>query len=150
MERTLVLVKPDAVQRGLVGNIISRIERTGLKLVALKMLRMDREMAEQHYSIHRGKPFFEGLVQFIISSPLVAAVFEGPEAVGIVRKLMGETDPAQAAPGTIRGDLALKIERNVVHGSDSGENAEQEIGLFFSPEEILSYERHSELWLIES
>ena len=150
MERTLVLVKPDAVQRGLVGNIISRIERTGLKLVALKMLRMDREMAEQHYSIHRGKPFFEGLVQFIISSPLVAAVFEGSEAVGIVRKLMGETDPAQAAPGTIRGDLALEIERNVVHGSDSVENAEQEIGLFFSPEEILSYERHGERWLTKS
>jgi nucleoside-diphosphate kinase len=150
MERTLVLVKPDAVQRGLVGNIISRIEGTGLKLVALKMLRMDSEMAERHYGIHRGKPFFEGLVQFIISSPLVAAVFEGPEAVGIVRKLMGETDPAQAAPGTIRGDLALKSKRNVVHGSDSGENAEQEIGLFFSPEEILSYERHSERWLIES
>lgn len=150
MERTLVLVKPDAVQRGLAGDIISRLEGTGLRLVALKMLQMDRETAERHYSIHRGKPFFEGLVQFITSSPLVAAVFEGPKAVEIVRKVMGETDPAQAAPGTIRGDLALGIGRNVVHGSDSVENSEQEISLFFSPEEVLSYERHGDRWIIES
>jgi nucleoside-diphosphate kinase len=150
MERTLVLVKPDAVQRGLVGDILSRLERTGLKLVALKMLHMDREMAERHYAIHRGKPFFEGLVQFITSSPLVAAVFEGPMAVEIVRKAMGETDPARAAPGTIRGDLALDIGRNVVHGSDSVETAEQEISLFFGPQEVLSYERQVEPWIIES
>ena len=150
MERTLVLVKPDAVQRGLVGNIISRLEGAGLKLVALRMLQMDREMAERHYSVHQGKPFFEGLVRFITSSPLVAAVFEGPQAVGVVRKLMGETDPSRAAPGTIRGDLALKSERNVVHGSDSVENAGQEISLFFLPEEVLSYERHGERWITES
>ena len=150
MERTLVLIKPDAVQRGLVGDILSRLERTGLKLVALKMLQMDREMAERHYAIHRGKPFFEGLVQFITSSPLVAAVFEGPMAVEIVRKTMGETDPARAAPGTIRGDLALEIGRNVVHGSDSVENAEREISLFFRPQDVLNYERQVEGWIIES
>jgi len=150
MERTLVLIKPDAVQRGLVGDILSRLERTGLKLVALKMLQMDREMAERHYAIHRGKPFFEGLVQFITSSPLVAAIFEGPMAVETVRKTMGETDPARAAPGTIRGDLALDIGRNVVHGSDSVENAEQEISLFFRPQDVLNYERQVQRWIIES
>ena len=150
MERTLVLVKPDAVQRGLVGDTLSRLERTGLKLVALKMLQMDREMAERHYAIHRDKPFFEGLVQFTTSSPLVAAIFEGPMAVEIVRKAMGETDPARAAPGTIRGDLALDIGRNVVHGSDSVETAEQEISLFFGPQDVLNYERQVEPWIIES
>lgn len=150
MERTLVLIKPDAVQRALVGNIISRLERTGLKLVALKMLHMDREMGERHYAIHRGKPFFEGLVSFITSSPLIAAIFEGTSAVEVVRKTMGATDPVKAAQGTIRGDLALDIGRNVVHGSDSVENAEQEISLFFSPEEIVNYERQVEKWITES
>jgi len=150
MERTLVLVKPDAVQRGLIGEVISRIEKTGLKLVALKMIHMDREMAGRHYAIHQGKPFFEGLVGFITSSPLVAAVFEGPNAVEVVRKTMGATDPVKAAPGTIRGDLALDIGRNAVHGSDSRENAEKEINLFFSPKEIVSYKRNVEPWIIES
>ena len=150
MERTLVLVKPDGVQRGLVGEIISRFERTGLKLVALKMLRMDRKMAGQHYAIHQGKPFFEGLVSFITSSPLIAAVFEGGSAVEVVRKTMGATDPVKAAPGTIRGDLALDIGRNVVHGSDSIENAQKEISLFFSAKEIVSYERQVEPWIRES
>lgn len=150
MERTLVLVKPDAVQRGLIGEVISRIEKTGLKLVALKMIHMDREMAGRHYAIHQGKPFFEGVVGFITSSPLVAAVFEGPNAVEVVRKTMGATDPVKAAPGTIRGDLALDIGRNAVHGSDSKENAEKEISLFFSPEEMVSYKRNVEPWIIES
>jgi nucleoside-diphosphate kinase len=150
MERTLVLVKPDAVQRGLVGEIISRLEVTGLKLVALKMIQMDREIAGRHYGIHKGKPFFDGLVQFITSSPLVAAVFEGPKAVETARKMMGDTDPVKAAAGTIRGDLALDIGRNVVHGSDSVANAEQEINLFFTAEEVLSYERRIEPWVIES
>jgi nucleoside-diphosphate kinase len=150
MERTLVLVKPDGVQRGLVGEIISRFERTGLKLVALKMLQMDKQMAVQHYAIHQGKPFFEGLVSFITSSPLIAAVFEGENAVEVVRKTMGATDPVKASPGTIRGDLALDIGRNVVHGSDSIENAQKEIGLFFSPEEIVSYKREVEPWIRES
>jgi nucleoside-diphosphate kinase len=129
--------------------MISRFERTGLKLVALKMLQMDREMAGKHYAIHQGKPFFEGLVSFITSSPLVAAVFEGKNAVEVVRKTMGATDPVKAAPGTIRGDLALDIGRNVVHGSDSIENAQKEIELFFSPEEIVSYERQVETWIRE-
>ena len=150
MERTLVLVKPDGVQRGLVGEIISRLERTGLKLVAMKMLRMDREMAGKHYAIHQGKPFFEGLVSFITSSPLIAAVFEGGSAVEVVRKTMGATDPVKAAPGTIRGDLALDIGRNVVHGSDSIENAQKEISLFFSAKEIVNYERQVEPWIRES
>ncbi|MDY6892920.1 MAG: nucleoside-diphosphate kinase [Chloroflexota bacterium] len=150
MERTLILIKPDAVQRTLTGEILSRFERTGLKLVALKMIQMDRTMAEQHYDIHQGKPFFEGLVQFITSSPLVAAVLEGPRAVEIARRTMGETDPAKAASGTIRGDLALEIGRNVVHGSDSLENAEREINLFFSADEVLTYERQADCWLIES
>ncbi len=150
MERTLVLVKPDGVQRGLIGEIISRLERTGLKLVALKMLHMDKAMAGRHYAIHQGKPFFEGLVSFITSSPLIAAVFEGKSAVEVVRKTMGATDPVKAAPGTIRGDLALDIGRNVVHGSDSVENAQKEISLFFSPEEIVSYERQVEPWIKES
>lgn len=150
MERTLVLVKPDGVQRGLVGEIISRFEKTGLKLVALKMLRMDKEMAGKHYAIHQGKPFFEGLVSFITSSPLIAAVFEGNNAVEVARKTMGATDPVKAAPGTIRGDLALDIGRNVVHGSDSLENAQKEISLFFSPREIVSYNRQIEPWLRES
>ncbi len=150
MERTLVLVKPDGVQRGLVGEIISRFEKTGLKLVALKMLRMDKEMAGKHYAIHQGKPFFEGLVSFITSSPLIAAVFEGNNAVEVARKTMGATDPVKAAPGTIRGDLALDIGRNVVHGSDSPENAQKEISLFFSHGEIVSYKRQIEPWLRES
>ena len=150
MERTLVLVKPDGVQRGLVGEILSRFERTGLKLVALKMLRMDRDKAERHYAIHQGKPFFEGLVNFITSSPLIAAVFEGKNAVEVVRKTMGATDPVKAAPGTIRGDLALDIGRNVVHGSDSLENSQKEINLFFTPEEIVSYKRQVEPWITES
>src|SRR4030042_5738169 len=150
MERTLVLVKPDGVQRGLVGEIISRFEKTGLKLVALKMLRMDKEMAGKHYAIHQGKPFFEGLVSFITSSPLIAAVFEGNNAVEVARKTMGATDPVKAAPGTIRGDLALDIGRNVVHGSDSLENAQKEVSLFFSTKEIVSYNRQIEPWLRES
>ena len=150
MERTLVLAKPDAVQRGLVGEVVSRLEGTGLKLIALKMIRMDAEMAGRHYGIHRDKPFFKGLVQFITSSPLVAAVFEGPKAVEIARKVMGDTDPARAPAGTIRGDFAQDIGRNVVHGSDSVENAEQEIGLFFSPGELCSYERQIEPWVRES
>jgi nucleoside-diphosphate kinase len=150
MERTLVLVKPDGVQRGLVGEVLSSFEETGLKLVALKMLQMDRATAERHYAVHRGKAFFEGLVEFITISPLVAAVFEGPRAVEVVRKLMGETDPARAAPGTIRGDLGLTMRYNLVHGSDSAENAEREIGLFFRPEELLTYERQVERWVTES
>jgi nucleoside-diphosphate kinase len=147
MERTLVLIKPDAVQRGLVGEIISRLEKRGLKIVALKMLQMDRELAQTHYALHKGKPFFESLVEFITSSPLVAAVFEGKKAVEVVRKMMGETDPLQSSAGTIRGDFGLDIGLNLIHGSDSTESAAREIHLFFSDEEILSYQRDLDRWI---
>jgi len=139
MERSLVLIKPDAIQRGLSGTIISRLEKQGLKLVALKMLHMDKALAKQHYAIHSSKPFFKGLVNYISSAPIIAAVFEGEGAVEVIRELMGATDPAQAEAGTIRGDFGLDIERNVIHGSDSVETAEEEIRLFFSENEIFSY-----------
>jgi len=139
MQRTLVLLKPDAVRRGLVGEIISRLEKRELKIVAMRMFWMDKALAERHYAIHKGKPFFSGLVEFITSSPIVAIVFEGENAVEAVRRAMGETDPLRAAPGTIRGDLGLDIGQNLIHGSDSEENAKQEISLFFSEKEILNY-----------
>lgn len=132
MQRTLVLLKPDALERGLVGEIVSRLEGQGLKIVAMKMIWMDEALAKRHYAVHRDKPFFAGLVNFITSSPIIAAVFEGEDAVEVVRRAMGETDPAIARPGTIRGDLAQDIERNLIHGSDSVETAKREIALFFS------------------
>ena len=139
MERSLVLIKPDAMQRGLAGTIITHLEKQGLKMVALKMLHLDKALAQRHYAIHRDKPFFEGLVNYISSAPIVAIVFEGKEAVKVVRKAMGTTDPAQAEAGTIRGDFGLDIEHNTVHGSDSVKTAEEEIKLFFSGDEIFSY-----------
>ncbi len=141
MERTLVLVKPDGVQRGLTGEIMTRMERRGLKIVALKMLWMDKALAHRHYAVHEGKPFFEGLVKFITSGPIVAAVLEGDGAVAAVRSVMGATDPVKAAAGTIRGDLALDLQQNLVHGSDSVENAKTEINIFFTDKEILNYKR---------
>lgn len=139
MQRSLVLIKPDAMQRGLAGIIISRLERRGLKVVAMKMLQMDKALAQQHYAIHQGKAFFNDLVEFITSSPIIAAVFEGEKAVEAVRQAMGATDPVKASSGSIRGDFGLDIQQNLVHGSDSAENAENEINLFFSPEEIFNY-----------
>jgi len=139
MERSLVLIKPDAMQRRLAGIIISRLEEQGLKLVALRMLHMDRALAEQHYAIHADKPFFEDLIKYITSTPIIASVFEGDGAVEAIRKIMGATDPAQAEPGTIRGDFGLDIQRNAVHGSDSIETAEKEIKLFFAGDEIFDY-----------
>jgi nucleoside-diphosphate kinase len=136
MERSLVLIKPDAMQRGLAGTIIGRLQGEGLKLVALRMLHMDRALAERHYAIHREKPFFKDLVDYIISTPIVAAIFEGEGAVERIRKLMGATDPARAAPGTIRRDYGLDVQRNSTHASDSPENAEKEIALFFTKKEI--------------
>lgn len=146
MERTLVLVKPDGVQRGLVGEVISRLERKGLRLVGLKMMRVSRELAERHYQVHRGKPFYAGLIEFITSGPVVAMVWEGPEAVAVVRNLMGATDARKAAPGTIRGDFGLDVGHNLVHGSDAVETAEYEVSLFFSPEELISWRRVDESW----
>ena len=139
MQRTLVLLKPDAFERRLVGEIISRLEGRGLKIVAMKIIWVDEALAKRHYAVHEGKPFFEGLVEFITSHPIIAAVFEGEDAVAVVRNAMGETDPARAAPGTIRGDLAQDIARNLIHGSDSEETAEEEIKLFFSQKEIFNY-----------
>ena len=149
MERTLVLVKPDGVQRGLIGAVISRLEQRGLKLVALKMLWLDEALAKRHYAVHEGKPFFEGLIKYITACPLVAAVFQGPRAVALVRQAMGETDPAKASQGSIRGDLGVDIGRNLVHGSDSVENAEKEIVLFFNPQEIYDYDRDTDRWVFE-
>lgn len=149
MERTLVLLKPDAVQRGLVGTLISRLEFRGLKIVAMKMLLMDEEMANRHYEVHSGKPFFRGLVKFITSSPVIAVVLQGPNAVGITRNTMGSTSPLDATPGTIRGDLATDIGRNLIHGSDSTETAPREIELFFSRQDLLDYARDVEPWVTE-
>jgi nucleoside-diphosphate kinase len=149
MERTLVLIKPDGVQRGLVGEVVSRLERRGLKLVAMKLMRVDEALARQHYAEHVDRPFFHGLVEFITSAPLVAMVWEADNAVEAVRKTMGETSPAAAGPGTIRGDLALDIGRNLVHGSDSLESARREVALFFSSEEILDYSRTVDPWIKE-
>lgn len=150
MERTLVLIKPDGMQRGLTGEIISRIERRGLKIVGMKMLHMDLALAKRHYAVHEGKPFFEGLINYISSSPIIAAVFEGPRAVEAVRNSMGATDPVKATPGTIRGDLAIEMGRNLVHGSDSPENAAAEIAIFFTEAELWPYERAIDPWIIET
>lgn len=150
MERTLVLVKPDAVQRGLAGEIIGRLERRGLKLAGMKLMRVAPELARRHYGAHVGKPFFEGLVEFITSSPLVAIAVEGENAVDVVRTTMGATNPAEATPGTIRGDLGLTIGANLIHGSDSAESAAAELALFFGEGEIVDYERDIDRWVIES
>ena len=149
-QRTLVLIKPDGLQRGLVGTIVSRLETRGLKIVAMKMLKMNQKMAEQHYNIHLERPFFQGLVSFITSSPIIAIVLEGPDAVELIRNTIGVTNPIQASSGTIRGDFALTIGRNLVHGSDSMETAASEIKLFFQPDEILDYPRDVDPWIIES
>ncbi|MDI6893314.1 MAG: nucleoside-diphosphate kinase [Bacillota bacterium] len=146
MERTLVLVKPDGVHRGLVGEVISRLEKKGLRLVGVKMMRVSRDLAERHYEVHRGKPFFPGLIEFITSGPVVAMVWEGPEAVTVVRNLMGATDARKAAPGTIRGDFGLDVGHNLVHGSDAVETATREVDLFFSPHELLSWGKVDEPW----
>jgi nucleoside-diphosphate kinase len=145
-ERTLVLVKPDGVQRGLVGEVISRIERRGLRLCALKLVQIDEVTAARHYAEHAGKPFYPGLIRFITSGPVVAMVWEGPGAVGLVRASMGATDPAKAAPGTIRGDLAISIADNVVHGSDSPERGVAEVDVFFRDEELVGWESALRGW----
>jgi nucleoside-diphosphate kinase len=148
-ERTLVLVKPDGVQRGLIGAVIDRLERKGLRIQALKMLRMDDDMARRHYAEHSEKPFFTDLTTFITSAPLVALVAEGPSAVPVVRALVGATNPAESAPGTIRGDYGLTIGMNIIHASDSPERAEVEVGLFFADAELMDYKRDMERWILE-
>ena len=149
MERTLVLVKPDAIQRGLAMEVLGRLERRGLRIAALRLLQVDEAQARRLYSVHEGKRFFENLVSYITSCPIIAAVLEGPYAIEAVRRTMGETAPSAAAPGSIRGDLGLEISRNMVHGSDSPESAQHEIPVFFKEEEILSYERAIDAWLVE-
>jgi nucleoside-diphosphate kinase len=147
MERSLVLIKPDAIQRGLAGEIISRLEKKGLKIVAMKMLHMDNTLAQRHYAIHEGKVFFDDLVNFITSGPVIAIILQGKDAVQIIRQMMGETDPAKAHGGTIRGDFGIDIRHNLVHGSDSLDNASKEIDLFFSAEEIFNYDRELDTWI---
>ena len=149
MERTLILVKPDAMQRGLAGEILARFERRGLRLVGLRLLRVDKAMARRHYAEHIGKPFFDGLVAYITSSPIIAAVFEGNGAVRAVRQTMGATRPTEAAPGTIRADFGLEVGRNLVHGSDSVESAKREIGIFFEGERLYSWRRDADPWIFE-
>jgi len=146
MERSLVLIKPDAIQRGLAGAIISRLEKKGLKIVAMKMLHMDNTMAQRHYAIHKGKAFFDDLINFITSGPVIAIIFQGNNAVQIIRQMMGETDPAKSHGGTIRGDFGIDIGHNLVHGSDSLDNASKEIDLFFSAEEVFNYDRELDTW----
>jgi nucleoside-diphosphate kinase len=149
LERTLVIIKPDAVQRGLIGEIITRFERRGLRIAALKLIHIDEPLARRHYAIHEGKPFYEPLIRYITSSPVAVMVLEGNDAIEIVRRTMGATNPAEAAPGTIRADLGLEIGRNLVHGSDGPETAAFEMPLFFTEEEILSYGRDADRWIFE-
>lgn len=150
MERTFVAIKPDAVQRGLIGEIISRFEKAGFKIIGLKMMHIDRSIAEKHYAEHLGKPFFEGLVSFITSGPIVAMVIEGANAVKVIRKILGSTNPQEATPGTIRADYGQVMGRNIVHGSDSIESANREISIFFKPEEIVeTFNRATDLWIYE-
>jgi len=149
VERTLVLVKPDGVQRGLIGEVIARLERRGLRLVAAKFMQVSTELAEAHYAVHKGKPFYDGLIAYITSAPVMAMVWEGPNAVAAVRQTMGATRPTEAAPGTIRHDFGLEIGRNLTHASDSPENGEKEVALWFRPEELVAWERDVDRWIFE-
>ena len=147
-ERTLVLIKPDGVQRLLVGRVLARFEERGLKLVGLKLVHVDRALAERHYAVHREKPFFGGLVEFITSSPLVALALDGPNAIAVVRAMVGATRPHEAAPGTIRGDFALETAQNLIHASDGPETAATELALWFAPGELVDYEREIDRWAL--
>lgn len=150
MERTLVLVKPDGVQRGLIGEVISRLERRGLRLVAAKFMLVSQKLAEMHYAVHKGKPFYDGLIQYITSAPVMAMVWEGPNAIAAVRQTMGATNPTEAAPGTIRHDFAVKTSRNLTHASDLPETGELEVALWFRPEELVSWKRDTDRWIFET
>lgn len=148
-ERTLVLLKPDAIQRGLIGEIVARLEKTGLRIAGMKLMQVSDVLARRHYEEHGGKPFFSGLIEFITAGPVVAMVLEGPRAIEITRRTIGKTDPAQAPPGSIRGDLGLDVGRNLVHGSDGPQSAAHEVANFFSDEEILGYKRAIDSWITE-
>ena len=149
MEQTLIIVKPEGVQRGIIGNVLTRFEQRGLKFAALKLIHITPELAEEHYGVHKGKGFYPGLVKHITSGPVVVGVVEGPKAISVVRTTMGATNAAEAIPGTIRGDYAIEIGFNIIHGSDSPENAAKEINLFFKPEELVSYSVVTEPWVHE-
>ena len=149
MERTLIIIKPDGVQRGLTGEIISRFERRGLKVVALKMVHVERSLAEEHYAVHQGRPFYEGLIEYITSEPVVVFALEGKNAVQAARQTIGATNPLDAAPGTIRGDFGMEIGRNLVHGSDSVENGETELALWFDDAEFAPHDRPGAEWVYE-
>jgi nucleoside-diphosphate kinase len=149
VEQTLVLVKPDGVQRGLIGEVIARLERRGLRLAAAKFMRVDLELAETHYAIHKGKAFYEPLIAYITSAPVMAMVWEGPNAIAAVRQTMGATRPIEAAPGSIRHDFALEVGRNLTHASDSPENGVKEVELWFKPEELVAWERANDRWIFE-
>ena len=148
MQRTLVLAKPDAVQRGLIGEIIGRFERKGLKVVGLRLLAVPRQMAEEHYAVHAGKHFYDGLVEFITSGPVAAIALEGPDAIAVVRRMVGKTMPNEAEPGTIRGDLGVSGLRNLIHASDAPETAEAELALWFGADALVDYEREIDAWIV--
>ena len=149
MERSLVLVKPDGVQRALIGEVLSRLERRGLRIVAAKFMQVSKDLAETHYAIHKGKPFYEGLISYIISAPVMAMVWEGPNAIAAIRQTMGATRPTEAAPGSLRHDFALEVGRNLTHASDSVENGEQEAALWFKQEELVDWDREVDRWVFE-
>lgn len=149
MERTLVLIKPDGVQRGLIGEIISRLEKRGLRLIGAKFLSVSQELAETHYAIHRGKSFYDGLIDYITSSPVMAMVWDGPNAIAAVRQTMGATRPLEAAPGSVRHDFGLEVGRNLTHASDSVENGEAEVALWFQPAELVTWPRDTDRWIFE-
>ena len=149
MERTLVLVKPDGVQRGLIGEVIARLERRGLRLVAAKFMQVTRELAETHYAIHKGKSFYDGLIAYITSAPVMAMAWEGPNAVAAVRQTMGATRPTEAAPGSVRHDFALEVGRNLTHASDTVENGEKEVELWFKQGELVDWKREVDKWVFE-
>ena len=149
MERSLVLVKPDGVQRGLIGEVIARLERRGLRLAAARFMAVSQELAETHYAIHKGKPFYEGLIAYITSAPVMAMVWEGPNAVAAIRQTMGATRPAEAAPGSLRHDFALEVGRNLTHASDTVENGEKEVALWFRQDELVDWSREVDRWVFE-
>ncbi len=149
MEQTLVLIKPDGVQRGLIGEIILRLERRGLRLVGAKFLQVSQELAETHYAIHKGKPFYDGLISYITSSPVMAMVWESPNAISAVRQTMGSTKPTEAAPGSVRHDFGLEVGRNLTHASDTAENGKMEVALWFNPQELVRWERNTDRWIFE-
>ena len=149
MERSLVLVKPDGVERGLIGEVIARLERRGLRLVAAKFLAVSQELAETHYAIHKGKPFYDGLIAYITSAPVMAMVWEGPNAVAAIRQTMGATRPTEAAPGSLRHDFALEVGRNLTHASDTVENGKKEVALWFKPEDLVEWTREVDTWVFE-